>query len=177
MFKSTLSPDLKRKFSYLPPKPVSDASVVHQSPTPPTSPPVAEIHDNGSLLARNEDPSDDLDSVKEEIAIEDDIEEKAPDPALHQKLDAILNKKFVGIYNKIRALEGKLDRIDRLIRSGVQQEDVYWEFNNPRDLKPLNRYYSMIDKLYAMNMDAVKFNRGILREKAPPRNTRSGESW
>lgn len=168
-FKSTVPAATRREFNYLPPKSAPDAIVV--SPTTPEHP--GSDRDEVLRKRRILDSSDEDagepelkgEDVQEEIELLNEIEDKAPDPAVHQKLDQLLNKKFAVIFRKIEACEKRIDRIEQLMRSGVAQQDEYWGFGNPRDLKPINRYYSMIDKMYSMIMDAVKFNRGCLRER------------
>lgn len=179
-FRSTLPDDVRRQYSYLPPKPASDVEMGPSSPQQREVPSSKRLRNSGNDEedgAADDDHEIKADDIEEELKLLTEIEDDAPDPAAHQKLDLLLNRKFAVIFRKIQAIEGRLDRIESLFRSGVQTDDAYWGFGNPRDLKPLNRYYSMIDKLYAMCMDAVKFNRGMLREKAPPKSSVVGDKW
>lgn len=129
---------------------------------PPSPPGHARYID---LTAEDEAIEDiDEEALKDEASVLSELE-KLGDAAVMKKLDIILDRKFSGIFQRLKALEKRQEAIMLLIKRGVDANDGFWEFENPRYLKPLNRYYGMIDMIYSMVMEAVDFNKGILRKK------------
>lgn len=114
------------------------------------------------------DPHDAQDHEEQELKEEKEVMEelaKLGDAAVIKKLDVILDRKFNGIYGRLVALEKRQASIFDLIQRGVDSNDAFWNFENPRYLKPLNRYYGMVDMMYSMMMEAIDFNKGVLRKK------------
>lgn len=131
---------------------------------PPSPDPVGEedpIEEAGSLEER-----------KEEIKLDNKaaLSSSQESAMILSKLNVIADSKFASIFKKLRAVEGRLNRIEALLKGGVKTNDTYWGFDNWRDLRPYGSAIGMVDKVYAMIFDAVDNNNGILRDNGGNRS-------
>lgn len=149
---------LRLDFNSFPPRSKSPKCSEESSPVSPTP-----EHPGPD---REEEEKDEMSDLREEIKAEKEVDAlvEGDHAVIIKKLDVICDKKFTAIFRKLQALEGRINKLEELVRKGCATEDPYWNFGNPRDIKPLSRYYGMVDKCYAIIMDAVNYNGGKCRD-------------
>lgn len=133
------------------------------SPTPPVSPQLVDEPEK-----KNDAETVEMEERKEEIVLnERQIDQCSQESAtINAKLDRLMDNKFAGVYNRLRSLENRANRVDTLLRGGARANDSYWEFNNWSDIKGYGAVAGMAARCYAMIFDAIKWNDGVLRNQS-----------
>lgn len=141
------------------------ASVTHKETTPGYPPqPKGIVPTPSSPTDDIDEVEEDLEDYKEEMKLTDQLNTDDDKGTILKKLDLLLDRKFMAIYKRLDRVEKEHNRSKSLLKEGVKANDMYWGFDNWRDMKHYGAIAGMAERCYAMIFDAVDYNGGILRD-------------